>query len=53
MLLWVQMGLNQDVNAAVPCPVPVNDLPAKICDIGIVQRIVILCQSGLLDGAGM
>ena len=35
VLLGIQASLCKDVDLALPCPVPVNDLPAKIGHIGI------------------
>ena len=45
MLLWVQVCLYKDVGLAGSCPIPVEDLSAKVRDICIVQLVVRLLQS--------
>ena len=45
MSLWVEVCLSKDVDLALPCRVPVDDLPAKGGDIGIVQLVVCLFKS--------
>ena len=48
MLLWIQVGFGKDVDLTLPCPVPINDLSAKVGDVGIVELVVLLCQPGPL-----
>ena len=51
--LLIQMSLSKDIDSTVTCPVPVNDLFAKICDIAKVQDVVLLFQSGSFRWTGM
>ena len=45
MLLWIQVGLNKDVDFTLSCPVPVlKNVLAKVCDIGKVDLVVWLLQ---------
>ena len=46
--LWIKMGRRKDVDFTVPCPVTVDDLPAKVRDIAIVEAIACLRMPGLL-----
>ena len=48
MPLWVEVRFNEDVDLSFPGPVPVNDLPAKVGDIGVVQLVMGLNCPGLL-----
>ena len=53
MLLWVQVGLDKDIGFTLSCPVPVDDLASELRDIGIMQLVMRLFQSGSLLRAGV
>ena len=53
VLLWIKMRLNEDVGLAGSCPIPVGDLSAKGCDVGIVYFVMCLFQPGFLLWTGV